>query len=72
MPVVLFYGLRWTHVSINNQLTRFLVLSVMSIAAASLSWRFLERPINNLKRYFDYDQARKTAAPEMAGRATLV
>jgi peptidoglycan/LPS O-acetylase OafA/YrhL len=61
MPVVLFYVLRWTHFSINNQLTHFLVLSAMSIAAASVSWYFLERPINNLKHYFEYDQARKTA-----------
>jgi peptidoglycan/LPS O-acetylase OafA/YrhL len=72
MPVVLFYGLRWTHLSIDNQLARFLVLSAMSIAAAAVSWHFLERPINNLKRYFEYDQARKTAAPAVAGRATAV
>jgi peptidoglycan/LPS O-acetylase OafA/YrhL len=66
MPVVLFYALRWTHLSIGNQLTRFLVLSVMSIAAASVSWHFLEKPINNLKHHFEYDQARKPAVREAA------
>jgi peptidoglycan/LPS O-acetylase OafA/YrhL len=72
MPVVLFYVLRWTHLSIDSQLIHFLVLSAMSIAAASVSWFFLERPINNLKRYFEYDQARKPATVAVGGQATAV
>jgi peptidoglycan/LPS O-acetylase OafA/YrhL len=66
MPVVLFYALRWTHLSIDNQLTRFLMLAVMSIAAASVSWHFFEKPINNLKHHFEYDQARKPEVREAA------
>ena len=59
MPVVLFYFLKWSHFPLpENSVVRFLVLVAMSIAVASASWHFLESPINNLKRYFEYDGPR--------------
>jgi peptidoglycan/LPS O-acetylase OafA/YrhL/uncharacterized protein YbjT (DUF2867 family) len=33
---------------------RFILVSAASIGLASFSWRFIERPINNLKRHFPY------------------
>jgi peptidoglycan/LPS O-acetylase OafA/YrhL len=36
----------------------FLFLCGATIAVAALSWHFLERPINNLKRYFEYQEKR--------------
>jgi peptidoglycan/LPS O-acetylase OafA/YrhL len=59
MPVVLFYVLKITHIPLpEHSVARFLVLVAMSIAAASISWHFLESPINNLKRYFEYERPR--------------
>jgi peptidoglycan/LPS O-acetylase OafA/YrhL len=34
----------------------FLFFCGATIAVAALSWRFFERPINNLKRYFEYQE----------------
>jgi peptidoglycan/LPS O-acetylase OafA/YrhL len=59
MPVVLFYFLKWSHLPLpEHSVARFLVLVAMSIAVASASWHFLESPINNLKRYFEYERPR--------------
>jgi peptidoglycan/LPS O-acetylase OafA/YrhL len=59
MPVVLFYILKWTHLPLDGHpLLRFLALSAMAIAAASLSWYCLESPFNRLKRYFEYEEPR--------------
>ncbi len=33
---------------------RFLILATITIAVSAASWHFFEKPINNLKRYFDY------------------
>jgi len=33
--------------------TTVLVFTVATFAIASLSWYFMEKPINNLKRYFN-------------------
>jgi len=39
----------------------------VSIAAAMLSWYFLEKPINDLKRHFPY---RATTPPVQSARLT--
>jgi peptidoglycan/LPS O-acetylase OafA/YrhL len=60
MPVILFYLLKWSHLSLSEDSgLRFLLLVGMSVAAASLSWRFLESPINAYKRYFEYARTRR-------------
>jgi peptidoglycan/LPS O-acetylase OafA/YrhL len=57
MPGFLFYFVRWTRLPQPvNPWARFILLSGMSIGAAAVSWHFLESPINNLKRYFPYQQ----------------
>jgi peptidoglycan/LPS O-acetylase OafA/YrhL len=67
MPVVLFYVLKFSHFPLpEHSVARFLVLVAMSIAVASAFWHFLESPINNLKRYFEYERPR---AKEFAARA---
>lgn len=35
---------------------QFCYVTAVSVALASLSWRFLEKPINDLKRFFPYDR----------------
>jgi peptidoglycan/LPS O-acetylase OafA/YrhL len=58
MPTILFYLLKWSHLSLReDSWLRFPLLAGMSVAAASLSWRFLESPINSYKRYFNYARA---------------
>jgi peptidoglycan/LPS O-acetylase OafA/YrhL len=60
MPVILFYLLKWSHLSLREDSGfRFLLLVGMSVAAASLSWRLLESPINSYKRYFEYARTRR-------------
>jgi peptidoglycan/LPS O-acetylase OafA/YrhL len=67
MPVVLFYVLKWTHVSLPEiPFFRFLLLSAMSIAVASLSWHLMESPINRLKRYFEYERPANEPPAEAA------
>jgi peptidoglycan/LPS O-acetylase OafA/YrhL len=64
MPVILFYLLKWSHLTLRESSGfRFLLLVGMSVSAASLSWRFLESPINSYKRYFEYARTRRK--PEM-------
>jgi peptidoglycan/LPS O-acetylase OafA/YrhL len=59
MPVALLHFLKWSHLPLpEHTVARFLVLVATSIAAASVSWHFIESPINNLKRYFEYDPPR--------------
>jgi peptidoglycan/LPS O-acetylase OafA/YrhL len=60
MPVILFYLLKWSHLTLReSSWLRFLLLVGMSVSAASLSWRFLESPINSYKRYFEYARTRR-------------
>jgi peptidoglycan/LPS O-acetylase OafA/YrhL len=60
MPVILFYVLKWSHLSLREDSgLRFLLLVGMSLAAAAVSWRVLESPINSYKRYFEYARARR-------------
>jgi peptidoglycan/LPS O-acetylase OafA/YrhL len=60
MPVILFYLLKWSHLSLReDSWSRFLLLVGMSVAAASVSWHFLESPINSHKRYFEYARTRR-------------
>jgi peptidoglycan/LPS O-acetylase OafA/YrhL len=60
MPVILFYLLKWSHLSLReDSLFRFLLLLGMSVGAASVSWRLLESPINSYKRYFEYARSRR-------------
>jgi peptidoglycan/LPS O-acetylase OafA/YrhL len=39
---------------LNNEPVLFLVVSLMTVAMATLSWKFLEQPLNGLKRHFPY------------------
>jgi peptidoglycan/LPS O-acetylase OafA/YrhL len=60
MPVILFYLLKWRHLSLREDSgLRFLLLLGMSVAAASISWHFFESPINSYKRYFEYARTRR-------------
>jgi peptidoglycan/LPS O-acetylase OafA/YrhL len=57
MPAVLIAEQRFhLHVPIPKYpgLSQFLSVALISIAAASLSWKFFERPINSLKNRFPY------------------
>jgi peptidoglycan/LPS O-acetylase OafA/YrhL len=36
----------------------FLIVTSMTVAMAALSWKFLEQPLNGLKRYFPYEPKR--------------
>jgi len=47
---------------------RFVMLTILSIAAAMVSWYVLEKPLNNLKRKFPY-AARGSRADRPASRA---
>ena len=61
MPVILYYLLEWSHISLReDSLFRFLLLIGMSVTAASISWRFFEGPINSYKRYFEYARTAKS------------
>ncbi len=42
----------------------FSVSVILTIIMASLSWHFLERPINNLKRFFIYNSSKPVAQPK--------
>jgi peptidoglycan/LPS O-acetylase OafA/YrhL len=68
MPVVLFYTLKLAGVSIPDGSTAwFVILVLMSITAASVSWNVVERPLNSLKRFFPYaasNDVRKRGVPE--------
>jgi peptidoglycan/LPS O-acetylase OafA/YrhL len=64
MPVILFYVLKWTHLSVGeDSLLHFLLLVGMSVGAAAVSFRFFENPINSYKRYFEYARTRKMREP---------
>jgi peptidoglycan/LPS O-acetylase OafA/YrhL len=55
MTIILFYVLKYAGVSWpETSALRFVVLVAMSIAAAAVSWHFLESPINAYKRHFEY------------------
>jgi peptidoglycan/LPS O-acetylase OafA/YrhL len=65
MPVILFYLLKWSHLSLSdNSSLHFLLLVGMSVGAASVSWHFFEGPINSYKRYFEYARTRNMRNPE--------
>jgi peptidoglycan/LPS O-acetylase OafA/YrhL len=64
MPVILFYVLKWSHLSVGEfSLLHFVLLVGMSIGAAAVSFRFLESPINSYKRYFEYSRTRNMGDP---------
>lgn len=51
-------------------LTSFVLSSLLTIAVTSISWRWFEQPINNLKRHFQY--ASHTAIhPPQSKQATI-
>jgi peptidoglycan/LPS O-acetylase OafA/YrhL len=65
MPVILFYLLKWSHLSLSDDSPfHFLLLVGMSVAAASVSWHFFEGPINSHKRHFEYARTRNMRNPE--------
>ena len=43
-----------------------LMLLVLTIAAAAISWRFFEKPLNDLKRYFPYNTAPRARQVSLA------
>jgi peptidoglycan/LPS O-acetylase OafA/YrhL len=43
-------------------LGRVLVVTSLTIVVASLSWHFLEKPLNDVKRYFPYVKKRSTSS----------
>jgi peptidoglycan/LPS O-acetylase OafA/YrhL len=45
---------------------QFLAWSAITIGLAALSWHFVERPINGLKRYFPYASRSETQTPARA------
>jgi peptidoglycan/LPS O-acetylase OafA/YrhL len=55
----------WVREQYPNELLYFLVLSLATVAIATVSWFGFERPLNGLKRYFPYGErptdARRTA-----------
>lgn len=46
-------GLEW----LNNGITGFALLSIFTVAGASISWHFLEKPLVKLKRFFPYHRS---------------
>jgi peptidoglycan/LPS O-acetylase OafA/YrhL len=67
MPVILFYLLKWSHLTLRaDSLFRFVVLLAMSVGAASMSWHFFESPINSYKRYFEYSRTRRQLQPAVS------
>jgi len=52
-------------------LTNFILSSLFTIIVASLSWHWLELPINNLKRYFQYTAVPIMPVPE-SGQAVAM
>ena len=44
--------------------SNFVLSSLLTIAVASLSWHWIEQPINNLKRYFQYGSGPADHPPE--------
>ena len=57
VPILVGIACRRLHIAELNEWSFFLVVSVVSVAIASVSWRFFEKPINDLKRYFPYRTA---------------
>jgi len=57
-PILLAYAVRaqpWIPLNVSEQGPgRFLVAGTATLAVASLSWVFFEKPLNGLKRYFPY------------------
>jgi peptidoglycan/LPS O-acetylase OafA/YrhL len=52
-------------------LTNFILSSLFTIIVASLSWHWLELPINNLKRYFQYTAVPTIHVPESGQTAAM-
>lgn len=50
--------------------TNFILSGLLTILVASLSWHWLEQPINNLKRHFQYASTSPGRAPESRQAAT--
>ncbi len=48
-----------TGLTINNKYTAFVVFYLITFIMAHLSWKLMENPINNLKKYFPYLKAKK-------------
>ena len=46
----------WLPTPTQPGVARFVIVSLISIGAAGLSWRFFEGPLNSLKKYFPYVQ----------------
>jgi len=43
-----------SHALAYNPVVRFVILSIMTVAIASISWFIYEKPLNDLKKYFPY------------------
>jgi peptidoglycan/LPS O-acetylase OafA/YrhL len=70
MSIILFYALKAMKVEFpDGTFWWFATLAGMSVAAASLSWKFVEFPINAFKEHFPYSTARKNER-RMRGKKT--
>ena len=64
MPLIVLPLVRKIGISLNEQGPgNFIFSSAATVLVASLSWRFLESPMNNLKRFFEY-RVRPTGSVE--------
>ena len=51
----------------DSEIVQFLLFCVVSLAVASASWHFFEKPLNNLKRHFRYVERRPDHEPARPG-----
>lgn len=63
MPVPLDSIIRHLHLHRPGQNLYFLLIVIMSIAVASVSWWAFERPLNQLKRFFPYRHVERRLEP---------
>jgi len=63
------YGLYVYHVPIYQIVHRQAILAtLLTIVVASLSWYFYEKPVNSLKRHFDYPRHSKVEVASLKPR----
>lgn len=61
VPVFNYFNIAYQAPSLQH----FILSSTLTLILASLSWQFIELPINNLKRYFQYSPQPAVSAPEL-------
>lgn len=56
-PYILDKALSYLNLSLNSIWIAFVLKATIAIAIATLSWHFLERPINGFKKHFKYEKS---------------